>query len=385
MGKPIQEARAELEKCIHLAKVFGHKAAEWLGPEELKADGCKHQLQYHPLGVILGIMPWNFPFWQLLRFGIPAFLAGNAVVIKPSLSTVACGERIQKLLEEAGLTKGLWQNLLVEDHEIAKLIAHVHIKGVSLTGSTRAGKSVAAVAGAHLKKAVLELGGNDPFIVFDDADLNLAVSHALKSRFLNAGQSCIAAKKIYVEKNLYPIFLAKFIAEIKKIKIDDPLLSATEMGPMVSLLAKENLQRQVQDAVDKGAKILYQSEAPSALGFFFPPMVLTNVLPSMRMAQEEVFGPVAVISSFENWPNLVSAINQSPYGLGASIWTKNLPLGEEILAKLESGTGFINHMTKSDPLIPFGGFKDSGLGKELGALGLREFTQQKVINVYRNK
>ncbi len=382
MGKPIKQSSTEVEKCAWTSEVYADNASKWLEEEIVQADGRKHFVAYEPLGVVLSIMPWNFPFWQAFRFGIPTLLAGNASVLKHSNVVPQCAMAIEEAFSEAGFPKNLFRAVLSDHESIAHLIKSDIIKGVSLTGSTYAGAKVAELAGKHLKKIVLELGGSDPFIVLDDADVEFAAKNAVTGRTINSGQSCIAAKRFIVDKKVLGEFSELFTKYMKNLKVDDPMLMETDVGPLVNEDQAEQIEEQVNDAVKKGAKVLAGARRLDRKGFFYMPTVLADVTENMKVFREEVFGPVAPIIAANDEKEAVGIANSSEYGLGASIWTRDESKGLKIARSIEAGCVFINSVVKSDPRMPFGGVKKSGIGRELSKYGLKEFVNVKGVNVY---
>jgi len=382
MGKPIGESTAEIVKCAWLCEVYAERAEAWLAEEPVAADGRDHRVVYQPLGVILSIMPWNFPFWQALRFAVPTLLAGNASVLKHARNVTGCALALEVALREAGFPADLFRTVLA-DHEVtAALLGDPRTAGVSLTGSTAAGRQVAALAGRHLKTCVLELGGSDPFIVLADADLDRAVQGAVTGRLLNTGQSCIAAKRFLVESPVYAEFTSRFAAAMAARRLGDPLDPETEVGAVVNAEELANLLAQIADAVGRGARLVCGGRQVERPGTFLAPTVLAEVTPQMRVWREEVFGPVAPVMAVGDADEAVRLANQSDYGLGGSVWTADLARGEAIARRLECGSAFVNGIVRSDPRLPFGGGKQSGLGRELGWFGLRAFTNVKGLNLY---
>ncbi len=384
MGKPISEALAEVEKCAWTAEVFAENAVEWLAPESIVADGLEHQVSYEPLGVILSIMPWNFPFWQALRFAIPTTLAGNVSILKHSNTVPGCAMAIRFAFMKAGFPKDVFRTIIAGHDDVAPLLNSDLIKGVSLTGSTAAGSMVASSAGQGLKKVVLELGGSDPFIVMADADIEKAAGNAVIGRMMNNGQSCIAAKRFIVHESVLKSFSTLFAEKVSALKVGDPMSPETQIGPIVDQHALEEVDGQVRDAVEKGASILAGGNIRQGTGFFYMPTVIGNVDLDMRVMKEEVFGPVAPIISFKDDDEAIKIANMTEFGLGGSVWTSDLDNGKRIASRIEAGTVFINSITKSDPRVPFGGIKKSGIGRELGKFGIREFTNIKSLNVYES-
>jgi succinate-semialdehyde dehydrogenase / glutarate-semialdehyde dehydrogenase len=382
MGKPITEARAEIEKCAWLCEVYAEHAARWLAEEEVVADGRKHRVVYQPLGVVLSIMPWNFPFWQALRFGVPTLLAGNTSVLKHASNVTGCSLAIEAAFREAGFPEDVFRTVVADHDTVGALVADPRVAGLSLTGSTEAGRRIAAEAGRHLKKCVLELGGSDPFIVLADADLDAAVTGAVRGRCLNTGQSCIAAKRFIVERGVAQEFTARFAAEMARLRVGDPLDDATQVGAIVNDSELTTLLAQLQDALDGGAHALCGGIRIDGPGYFLAPTVLSGVTVDMRVWREEVFGPIAPVVPVADADEAIRVANASEFGLGGSVWTSDRDRGEAIARRLACGSVFVNSIVKSDPRMPFGGVKQSGWGRELGWFGLREFTNVKGLNVY---
>lgn len=382
MGKPITEARAEIEKCAWLCEVYAEQTARWLAEEIVEADGRKHRVLYQPLGVVLSIMPWNFPFWQALRFGVPTLLAGNTSVLKHASNVTGCALAIEQAFREAGFPDDVFRTVLADHDTVGALIADPRVAGLSLTGSTEAGRRIAAEAGRHLKKCVLELGGSDAFIVLADADLDAAVAGAVRGRCLNTGQSCIAAKRFLVERPVAQEFTERFAAAMAQLRVGDPLDDSTQVGAIVNEDELATLLAQLQDAVDLGAHVLCGGARIDRPGYFLAPTVLSSVTPDMRVWREEVFGPIAPVLPVADDDEAIRLANDSDFGLGACVWTQDRERGEAIARRLACGSVFVNSMVKSDPRMPFGGVKQSGWGRELAWCGLREFTNVKGLNVY---
>ncbi|MBI4196425.1 MAG: NAD-dependent succinate-semialdehyde dehydrogenase [Deltaproteobacteria bacterium] len=379
MGKPIVEAETEIEKCALGCEFYAENSENFLKEERLQSDASKSYVRFDPLGTILIIMPWNFPYWQAFRCSIPAIMAGNAVLLKHAPNVPDTALHIESLYREAGFPEGLFQNLFCSNEVAAQLIESPYIEGVSLTGSTRAGSQVASVAGKSIKKTVLELGGSDPFIVFPDADLEKCIPMALRSRFLNAGQSCIAAKRFIITQEIAPAFEEKFLQAIVAQKVGNPMERETKIGPMAREDLVENLSRQVEESKKKGAVCLTGGTRRPGKGYFYQPTFLKEVQPGMVVCEEETFGPVASMIVVKNEEEAIDLANRTPYGLGASLWTRNTHRAEEIAKGIDAGNVFINGMTKSDPRLPFGGSKRSGYGRELSVFGIREFTNIKTV------
>lgn len=372
MGKPLAQALAEVEKSATLCEALAIYSPQWLAPQILPVSGAS--LHFFPLGPVLGIMPWNFPYWQSLRFALPTLMAGNAVILKPAPATYQSNLLLQTLFDQIPFPKGLVQTHLIEVPEIADWIGHPGLKGVSLTGSTSAGKSVAQLAGKNLKKCVLELGGSDGFLVFPDADLNKAIPLAVQARLQNNGQSCVAAKRFLIHRDIASHFLSLLEQElISKVKIGAAELLDTTLGPMVNISAAEKLREQVLRACENGAKIIYQMSETEKNTLYFPPLIL-EMNPHNPLLQEEFFGPVFIVEQFSDEAEAISLCNQTDFGLGASVWSQDSDLRARLGQALDVGMVFFNDMIKSHPLLPFGGINESGLGKELGEWGIREFT-----------
>lgn len=385
MGKPIRESLAEIEKCAWTAEVFADKSEEWLRPETVEADGKMHVVSYEPLGVILSIMPWNFPFWQALRFAIPTLLAGNVSLLKHSNVVPQCALAIEEAFREAGFPESTFRTVIADHTTVAGLIASDLVQGVSLTGSTEAGQLIAGLAGTHLKKVVLELGGSDPFVVLEDADIDVAARNAALARTINTGQSCIAAKRFIVVAPVAARFSRRFAEYLDRLVVGDPMDMATQVGPLVSEDAVTGMEDVVDDAVRKGATIVTGGRRPDGKGYFYPPTLLTDVKTDMKVAASEVFGPVAPIITVQDEEEAIRVANSSEFGLGGSVWTKDLERGMKVAKRIEAGSLFVNAITKSDPRMPFGGTKKSGLGRELSKFGIREFVNVKALSVYEHR
>ncbi len=384
MGKPITEARAEIEKCAWTAEVYAKNGEQWLQEEVLESDGKEHRVVCQPLGVIFSIMPWNFPFWQAFRFAIPTLLAGNASLLKHASNVTGCALAIEDAFKEAGFPENVFRIVIADHDTVAGIVASNHIAGVSLTGSTSAGKRIGELAGKNLKKVVLELGGSDPFIVLEDADLDKAAEQATVGRFLNCGQSCVAAKRFIVVASVVEDFVQRFVENVKQKVLGNPAEESTHLGPLVNKTAVEQIENQVNDAVDKGATILTGGKRGKGKGYFYEPTVLINTTTDMKVVKEEVFGPVAPIIVVKDEEDAINVANATEFGLGGSVWTRDLERGKRIARQLECGCAFVNSFVKSDPRVPFGGIKESGIGRELSKYGLREFVNVKAINVYKS-
>jgi succinate-semialdehyde dehydrogenase/glutarate-semialdehyde dehydrogenase len=379
MGKPVAEGRAEAGKCAWGCRYFAERAPALLEPEPQESDGSAAFVRSDPLGAVLAIMPWNFPFWQFFRFAAPALMAGNVVLLKHAPNTPGCALRIESLLLEAGLPQGVAQNLFLTNGQVAQVIGDPRVRGVTLTGSTRAGKAVAAAAGRHLKTMVLELGGSDAFVVFDDADLERAIEIGVASRCLNNGQSCIAAKRFLVQAAVFGRFRDGFVERMRARRLGDPCDPGVELGPLARRDLRDRLAGQVADSVAAGARALCGGAAPDREGFFYPATVLVDAPADSPAATEELFGPVASLSRFETEDEAVALANASAYGLGASLWTADRRRADGLIPRIESGSVFVNGLVKSDPRLPFGGVKESGFGRELAREGLLEFVNRKTV------
>ena len=377
MGKPLAESRAEVEKCAVACDWFADHGPELLRPEKVATGALRTRLVHQPLGVILAIMPWNFPYWQVVRALAPALAAGNVVVLKHAPSTTGCAVALAETARSAGLADGLLSVVVVSaertDEVASGLIADRRIAGVTFTGSTRAGRAVAARAGQALKKRVLELGGSDPFVVLADADLESAAAWAARSRFQNAGQSCIAAKRIIVEDAVAGELTDRLLRYVAELEVGDPSEPGVTIGPLARADLRDGVERQVRESVRQGARVLIGGQAPDRPGFFYLPTVLDRVEPEMPVLQEEVFGPAVPILRARDAEHALALANQTDYGLGSAVWTSDLERGEDFATRLQAGHTAVNGMTASDPRLPFGGIKDSGHGRELFRHGMLEF------------
>jgi succinate-semialdehyde dehydrogenase/glutarate-semialdehyde dehydrogenase len=380
MGKPIREAVSEIEKCAWLCDYYSETGGKFLEPEEIGTEAKKSYVLFQPLGIVLAIMPWNFPFWQAFRFGIPATAAGNVVVLKHASNVPMCALAIEEAFREAGFPENVFKTLLIDARDALKLIDDDKVDAVSLTGSNKAGEQVAALAGKRIKKVVLELGGSDPFIVLDDADIEKAGRMAANARMMNAGQSCIAAKRFIIMEKVEEQFKKIFLTRLKELKMGDPMDEATDIGPVAKREILDSLNEQLLDAKTKGAEVL-QEEHSFKRGLFFPPCVVYNLKGDAKVLTEEVFGPIAPIITVKDENEAVMAANDTKYGLGASIWSRDLQRAEQLARRIEAGCIAINDMVKSDPRLPFGGVKKSGVGRELSHFGLKEFVNIKTVVV----
>ncbi len=379
MGKLLRESRAEVEKCAWVCEYYAQHGAEFLRDEPVVTDAQQSYVTYAPLGVILAVMPWNFPFWQVFRAAAPALMAGNGVVLKHASNVPQCALALEAICRESGLPEGVFTTLMIEAADVAGVIASPHVQAVTLTGSEETGRKVAAVAGGHLKKCVLELGGSDPFIVLADADLDFTADQAVASRFLNCGQSCIAAKRFILVPEIADAFLERFKARVEALTVGDPMDDATQIGPMARQDLRDALHAQVTDSLAQGAVALTGCRPLERQGVFYAPSILDRVTPQTRAWHEELFGPVAIVIRAESEADALKIANDTRFGLGASLWTRDLARGEALARAIEAGSVFINGMVKSDPRLPFGGVKASGFGRELAYHGIREFVNAKTV------
>jgi succinate-semialdehyde dehydrogenase/glutarate-semialdehyde dehydrogenase len=379
MGKPIGEARAEAEKCAWGCEHFAENAARYLADEQIASSARKSIVAFEPLGVILAVMPWNFPFWQVIRFAAPALMAGNAAIVKHASNVPQCALAIEDAIREAGFPEGLLRAVLVAGGAVEPIIDDPRIRAVTLTGSSDTGSRIAELAGRALKKTVLELGGSDPYIVLADADLDAAAKTGARARNQNNGQSCIAAKRFIAERSIAAEFERKFASAVEALVVGDPMDPKTDIGPLARRDLLETLERQVTDSIRMGARVLTGGERVGRRGFFYRPTILADVSEEMPAFKEETFGPVAAVVRVADADEAVRVANDSPYGLGASLWTRDVAFGERLARKVESGSVFVNGMVASDPRLPFGGVKRSGYGRELSAYGIREFTNVQTI------
>lgn len=379
MGKPVTEAAGEIEKCAVTCEYYVEAAPRFLAEETIASNATHSGVVFDPLGVVLAIMPWNYPFWQFFRFAAPALAAGNGVILKHASNVPACAEAIEALMTRAGCPKGLMRNLRVSVPNVADLIADDRIAAVTLTGSTEVGQTVAAQAGASLKKQVLELGGSDPFIVLADADLGAAAETAVKARFINVGQSCVNAKRFIVEQSVAEEFTELFAAGIARLKVGDPMDAETQIGPMARANLRAELHDQVERSVAAGARIVMGGAPIDGPGYFYAPTLLDRVTPGQAAFGEELFGPVASIIEAADAQEAVTLANASEFGLGAAVWTRDLGRARDMARSIDAGAVFINGMVASDARLPFGGIKKSGYGRELGSYGIREFTNIKTL------
>lgn len=378
MGKPIAEARSEIEKCAWVCEHYAEQAEEYLAPREIETDASTSYVRYEPLGPIVAVMPWNFPFWQVFRFAAPNLMAGNVGLLSHASNVPGCAESIEEVFLEAGFPKGAFQNVVATDEQTTDLIVDRRIRGVAVTGSVGAGRAVASAAGEQVKPSVLELGGSDPFVVLEDCEFEYTVEQAVRTRTLNSGQSCIAGKRFVVEDGIYERFVDAFEERLADLEMGDPLEESTDVGPIAREDLRETLHRQVRKTIAAGATCRLGGELPEGPGFFYPPTLLVDVETSMTAFEEETFGPVAAVIRAEDADEAVRLANRTTYGLGASVWTER-DRGERLARRLEAGCVAVNGIVKSDPRLPFGGIKDSGYGRELGREGIVEFVNKKSV------
>ena len=379
MGKPIVQGEAEVDKCAWVCEYYAEHAERFLTPQPRDTDASESYVRFDPLGPVLAVMPWNFPFWQVFRFAAPALMAGNVAVLKHASNVPRCAVSIQEVLRDAGVPRGVFATVLVGSAAVAGLIADPRIAAVTLTGSDRAGSQVAERAGRELKKAVLELGGSDPFIVLADADVAAAARTAADARLVNSGQSCIAAKRFIVVDAVAEQFLARFVDELRGRTVGDPLARETQVGPQARVDLRDALHQQVRESIKRGARCLLGGERPPGEGAFYPPTVLVGVDKGMPAFDEETFGPVAAVSRAKDESDAIRLANDSSFGLGASLWTRDRARARHLAAEIEAGAIFVNGLVKSDPRLPFGGIKRSGYGRELSEYGIREFVNVKSV------
>jgi succinate-semialdehyde dehydrogenase/glutarate-semialdehyde dehydrogenase len=379
MGKPLPQGEAEAEKCALACDYYAEHTATLLALEERRTEASRSYVRFDPLGPVLAVMPWNYPFWQVLRFAAPALMAGNVGILKHAPNVSRCALELDALFRDAGFPAGALQAIFVDPDVVARVIADDRVRAVTLTGSPRAGGSVAEQAGRHLKKTVLELGGSDPFIVLADADVAAAARAGADARLVNSGQSCIAAKRFIVVDAVAEQFLDCFGAELGRRRVGDPLQPGTEVGPQARIDLRASLHRQVEESVARGARLLFGGRVPEGPGAFYPPTLLTAVSPGMPAFDEETFGPVAAVIRARDEGDALRLANASTYGLGASLWTRDRERAERVAGELEAGSVFVNAIVKSDPRLPFGGIKRSGYGRELSEYGLREFVNIKGV------
>ena len=381
MGKPLKESLSEIEKCAWVMEFYGDNGQTFIHDEVLNTDARKSFITCEPLGVIGSIMPWNFPFWQALRFAAPSMIAGNTIVLKPASATLQCGIEIENTIKKAGLVDGVFQTL-IGNYTVAENLLESDIDAVTFTGSASVGAKVAQKGGGRLKKCVVELGGSDPFIVCEDADIEKASEGAVKGRFINCGQSCVASKRFFVAKKVANDFIEKFVQKTEKLKVGDPMSEETDIGPLVNSNGLKTIEEQVSDAVEKGAELLNGGNRIGDKGFFYKPTIIKNITKEMRIANEETFGPAASITVVENEKDAITLANDSSFGLGGSVWTQDIDKAEKFSRAIASGMVSVNNVLVSDPRIPFGGIKQSGIGRELSRYGMLEFVNIKSVRFY---
>ena len=381
MGKPIEAARQEVAKCALVCRYYAEQAPRILAPEPVLTEASHSYVRWEPLGAVLAVMPWNFPFWQVFRFLAPALMAGNVGLLKHAPNVPQCSLTIEALTRRAGFPRGSFQSLLLETHQVETVLGDSRVAAVTVTGSEAAGRAVAAQAGWLIKKSVLELGGSDPFLVMSSADLELAVETGAKARCINSGQSCIAAKRFIVMKDVYDQFVPRFVAAMERMRVGDPREAETQIGPIATRRLLDDLEAQVKSAVNAGARLLTGGRRLPRAGNFFEPTVLEGVPRRCPVYREEVFGPVAMVFRVDSIEDAIELANDTPFGLAASAWTRDPAEQQRFLAELECGSVFLNAMVTSDPRLPFGGIKRSGYGRELSAAGMREFMNAKTVVV----
>ena len=381
MGKAIKESRSEIDKCAWTIEYYADNGKIFTSDEIVNTDARKSVIIFEPIGVIGSIMPWNFPYWQALRFAAPSLMAGNTIVLKPASATMQCGIEIEKAFINAGIPRGIFQTM-IGDSSTAETLIDSEINAVTFTGSVQVGGKVAQRATSQLKKTVLELGGSDPFIVCEDADIEKASTGAVKGRFINCGQSCIASKRFIITKEIAGEFIEKFVSKTEKLRVGDPLLDDTDIGPLVNSKSLNNIENIVSKSIKEGAEVATGGERSNSNGFFYRPTIMKKVSPKMEVASEEVFGPIAPVITVEEERDAIKVANNSKYGLGASIWTQDLEKAEKLSRAIESGIVTVNNVVISDPRVPFGGIKNSGFGRELSRYGMLEFVNVKSIRFY---
>ncbi len=379
MGKPIAESEAEVEKCAWNCDFYADNAEKFLADERVATNATESYVSFLPLGIVLALMPWNFPYWQVFRFAAPALMAGNSIILKHASNVSLTALKMERIFQECGLPEGTFRTVLVPGAETRRLIEDPRIAAVTLTGSDAAGVAVASTSGHVLKKTVLELGGSDAFIVLEDADLDAAAQMAVRARYQNTGQSCIAAKRFIVEEPVGDAFERKFVEAAAKLRVGDPLDRETQIGPMARGDLRDALEKQVQESLKMGARVMLGGKPLARKGYFFEPSIVTNVTPEMPLFREETFGPVAAVIRARDTEHAVELANDSNFGLGGNLWTSNIERARSLARHLESGGVFINGMTASDPRLPFGGIKHSGYGRELSSFGIREFVNIQTV------
>jgi succinate-semialdehyde dehydrogenase/glutarate-semialdehyde dehydrogenase len=379
MGKPIKQAIAEVEKCAWVCEYYAENSEKLLSEEKIETDASQSFVRFDPIGIVLAVMPWNFPFWQVFRFAAPALMAGNAGVLKHASNVPMSALAIEEIFLNAGFPENLFRTLMIGSSAVEDVIKNPKVKAATLTGSEPAGKKVAESCGRLLKKTVMELGGSDPFIVLEDADIETAVKTAITARLINNGQSCIAAKRFIVVKNIFDEFEKKFVERMSKVVVGDPMNDETELGPIAREDLLEELDAQVKESVKKGARILCGGNKIKREGFYFEPTIISNLKPGIPAYDDEIFGPVASLIKAEDEDDAIRIANDSNFGLGASLWTNDIEKAKIIASKIDSGSVFVNGLVKSDPRLPFGGIKNSGYGRELSHYGIKEFVNIKTV------
>lgn len=382
MGKPLAQGVSEIEKCAWVCRYYSEHAGEFLQPQPIATDASKSYVSFEPLGVVLAVMPWNFPFWQVFRFAAPSLMAGNTGLLKHASNVPGCALAVEEIFQEAGFDEGVFQTLLIDSAQVGEVMEDKRVQAVTLTGSTGAGKAIAAKAGSLLKKTVLELGGSDPYVILEDADLEKAAEICVNARVLNGGQSCIAAKRFIVVRPVEQKFIRLFKERMMEKKMGDPLEEDIDIGPQARRDLRDQLHEQVLESIVKGARCVLGGKKPEGPGAFYPPTMLTRVKKGMPAYDEELFGPVAAFISAKDEADAIKKANDTVFGLGAAVFTRNRKKGEEIASRLlEAGSCFVNGQVHSDPRLPFGGIKQSGYGRELGIFGIREFVNIKTVYV----
>lgn len=380
MGKPISQSRSEIEKCAWLCNYYADNSQRFIENRIIETEASNSFVSFQPTGPILGIMPWNFPFWQVFRFAVPTLCAGNTAVVKHASNVPGCSIAIEKLFREAGFQEHVYQNILVTNNRMEAIISDKRIKGIALTGSTPVGKGVAALASSHLKRTVLELGGSDPYIILKDADINMAVEACVTARLINTGQSCIAAKRFIIEQDIYDEVESLFVKKMMEVKMGDPFNMENQIGPMARMNLREDIHMQVTKSINMGAQLLCGGEIPEIDGYYYPATVLSNVGDKMPAFHEELFGPVASLVKVQDELEAIKLANHTMFGLGAAIFTSDIEKGTYLAEnEIEAGCCFVNDMVHSDPRMPFGGIKESGYGRELSDFGMFEFLNIKSV------
>ncbi len=384
MGKRISEAKKEIEFCAEICEFYANGADEFLADHDMEVDGAEAYIQYTPIGVLMGVMPWNFPFYQVVRYAVPNIMAGNTALLKHAGNVPQCANAIQTLFQDSGLPDGVFQNLFIPNEFVKVIVSDKRVQGVSLTGSEKAGAAVAGLAGKNLKRSVLELGGNDAFIVLEDADLEHVIKMAIKGRMVNTGQSCVAAKRFIIVEAIAEKFLEQFTAAMSEMQLGDPMDEDTDVGPLSSEGAAVDLLEKVQASVNAGATVVLGGDRPDRSGAYFNPTILTDITEDMPTYDQELFGPVASVYVVKDEQAAIKLANDSSYGLGGSVHTADIERGRKVAEQIDTGMVFINQPTNSQAELPFGGIKNSGYGRELSKLGIMEFVNKKLIHV-RNK